>query len=122
LNVRSRSEVLALVERQFPERDPRATIFDWVMELSHQQDVDTPEWNALALKLNGNALDVLRRLLDGLSLDQLVEDLGEEFEPDHVAASRAGIATLCAALQRSSLAPLFTNLPLVQPARTALPG
>ncbi len=102
LNVPDRRAVLELIARRSPDRDPVDEFLDRIEELSTTRELGSPAPNVLGIPDFGTAhLVVLRRLLDGGSLEEAAADLGEVFTAEERVRVRETAARVAASLRDS---------------------
>jgi hypothetical protein len=103
LNAPHRTIVLDLVRQRFPQRDPAATVCEWVRQFSAMRHATSPGQNILGIdNFSENHLLVLRRLLEGASVEQIKDDL-EGHHPAGKVTEEAGVDGLYLSLQNSTL-------------------
>lgn len=99
-NLPDRASIEAMVQRRYPDGDPRRRILGWLEALSGVDSIGVD----LTDDLNHH---LVRALLDGRSDEEVREALSEVFEPEEVAASAAEIERHSARLRATALEPLF---------------
>lgn len=103
LNVPQRTMVLDLVQQRFPQEDPIDTICGWVTEFSTMRNAMSPKRNILGIDdFTGAHLLLLRRLLEGASVEEIKSKLGEETSPNRI-PNETEVETLYRSLQSSVL-------------------
>ncbi len=101
LNVRGRQRCLGIVEELYPGRSGASTITRWVAELSEASQLG--QGGVLGLRFDDAALEVLERMLLGVSDEQLVGGLLERYGREAIDAQRPRIDQLQRLLRRSPL-------------------
>jgi hypothetical protein len=103
----SSEEIFALVRDRIPERRPEDVIVDWIREIVEIVDPDAPERKVFDIDVSGSMLDVMRHMLGGRPLDEVLQLLAQEFDADDVQAQREELRTMIEELGRSLFAPVF---------------
>jgi hypothetical protein len=103
LNVERRDDILRLVAEHTGAADPIAQVVSWLGEMSPPDESGRAP---LSYQLGEVELTVLRQLLGGRSVDEILDVLAADY--DDVAAGAQDVRALCAALQGAPLLlPLF---------------
>jgi hypothetical protein len=84
LNIPSRTKLLALVAKRFPDGDPIDKVLDWVLELSTTKVMGSTESNVLGLNhFDDDHLFVLESLLRDLSPDEIQDQLTTTYPAEY---------------------------------------
>jgi hypothetical protein len=105
----SSEAIFALVRDWYPERRPEDVIIDWIQEIAEIADPDAPEQRVFDIDLSGSMLDVMRHMLGGRPLDEVMQLLAQEFDAQDVQAQREELGTMSEELARSLFAPVFSR-------------
>jgi hypothetical protein len=102
------AEVLSFVARRYPGSDPGDLVLRWLNECTQVDDPLTPGQKVLNLQFDGSMLAVMKPMLAGRPLDEVMAKLGEEFEAEDLAAQAADIQRLHRSLSAHRVfGPLF---------------
>jgi hypothetical protein len=122
LNVPRRTDILQLVKQRFPQRTPVDTVCDWVQELfgikmSRQSPMPTREPSSISPTNMGPSLSliqmfVLRRLIEGFSLEQIKASAGTEHPGLDAQNLTASVEEAYRLFRNTILQPLFEPPPI----------
>lgn len=102
LNVPHRKLLLDLVKQRFPDRDPIHVMLDRVSELSSMPG--PAESNILGINdFDDDYLFVYRCLLQDLTVQQIKENLKQEYQPEDATRIESRFDSLCGVLRNSNL-------------------
>ena len=105
----NRAAIFKFLRTQYDD-DPIELIARWVEEMAAPKAGDEALSNALGIRFDESSLLLFRYLLEGLSFEEIKARLGEEYDPEDVAAKEEGLRVLLAALRDSVLfEPLFAE-------------
>jgi len=100
LNLPNRDAMFELIQRRFPQDEPRARVLAWSKALSGVDSIGID----LDDDLNSHLFEAL---LDGCTNPQIFERLGAEYEIDDIEAQRASIERHISRIKSTVLEPLF---------------
>lgn len=104
LNVPDRARLLELVKERFPEANPIQTVAEWFEELANTRMSGSSERNLLGInEFDEDYLVVFQCLLEGLSVEQISNELGEDSLAMKGHSSRNRAEKLCDEIRNSML-------------------
>lgn len=107
LNVRGRERILSLVAKEYPEVGPIKTVLRWLRELNELPSTEHDEPNAIGIKFDEGAIEVVRGLLEGKNPVEIVDGLRDTYHPDDVRDAEPTVHELCELLRTT---PLFRSM------------
>jgi hypothetical protein len=104
LNIPDREMMLDLVRQRYPESEPVEKVLDWVDELARTKVFGSLESNILGIAdFDDLHIFTLQGLLEGRSVEQVMEALADEYPSEQAANMRGRIEQVCADLINSIL-------------------
>lgn len=102
-------EILSLIKTRYPEAagDPSDIAIRWMREVTELADPDDPARKVFGVMLDESMPDVMKPMLGGRSLDDIVEALKRDFDESDVAGQLTVLARTQEALRSSLFGPLF---------------
>jgi hypothetical protein len=80
LHFQTGAEVLDFVAKRYPGRDPRDLVLEWLNEWTQTADPKDASKKVLDMVFDGSMMEVMKLMLAGRPLDEVMVKLGEEFE------------------------------------------
>lgn len=104
LNVPDKTKLLELVKDRFPETNPVETVTEWFEELANTRMAGSSEPNVLGINgFSEDYLFVFQCLLEGLSVEQISNELGEDSVVNNGHSSGDKAEKLCNEISNSML-------------------